>query len=429
MDEKNIKIAILAEEPLGWGSGKHIFPAILDGYTWKGEKINYTFHTEYIYDKDIIRGRLNFSNFDVLLVPGGGVGDGQSIVKGLTFLPRVRKWKKMIQIYVKSGGSYVGICGGAALCTKLKTKDTTLKPLEKLYDKSSIGISSVDSYYKDLALPLFSPIQTKNPEKIGATSYVFSFKPGTTKDGKHIFSGGASLDFVINKKDQIFKDYDKSSLKMRWWGGPGLILPKDSGRDINILARYPKKDTCLNGKNGIYAWKYVGGISGLFRGIIKSFIFIMQNELSLKHLFTYAFYFSGDWKKTNLKIDMDLSGRPCITSEVYPNENKGRIVLCTAHPEYHIWHGGYIDEADDSSYNCLAYGLHQWKDIQSFKEKELENLTNSWWLVRRLVAWAAKIPDYDLPPISEEENNQKVKNHLEKDVLWDGNIISQIKNI
>ena len=30
---KIIKIAILADEPLGWGSGKRYFPAILDNYS------------------------------------------------------------------------------------------------------------------------------------------------------------------------------------------------------------------------------------------------------------------------------------------------------------------------------------------------------------------------------------------------------------
>ena len=30
-----IRIAILAEEPLRWGSGKHYFPVILNNYSWK----------------------------------------------------------------------------------------------------------------------------------------------------------------------------------------------------------------------------------------------------------------------------------------------------------------------------------------------------------------------------------------------------------
>ena len=58
---KIIKVAILAEEPLGWGSGKHYFPVILDGYTWKVGNISYKFSTKYIFDKDILQGKLNVS--------------------------------------------------------------------------------------------------------------------------------------------------------------------------------------------------------------------------------------------------------------------------------------------------------------------------------------------------------------------------------
>ena len=86
-----IRVAILAEEPMGWGSGKHFFQVILDGYSWTKEGKIYTFSTKYIFDKDILKGKLNNSDFDVLLIPGGGVGDGHSIMKGFSFLPKVRK--------------------------------------------------------------------------------------------------------------------------------------------------------------------------------------------------------------------------------------------------------------------------------------------------------------------------------------------------
>ena len=84
MPKKNrvIKVAILAEEPLGWGSGKHYFPVILNNYTWTSGDITYKFSTTLIFDKDILRGKLNISDYDVLLIPGGGVGDGEAIAKG-----------------------------------------------------------------------------------------------------------------------------------------------------------------------------------------------------------------------------------------------------------------------------------------------------------------------------------------------------------
>ena len=79
-------MAILAEEPLGWDSGKHYFPVILDGYSWKIDDISYKISTFYLYDKDIIKGRLNIFDYDVFLVPGGGVGDGEAVVKGFNRL-------------------------------------------------------------------------------------------------------------------------------------------------------------------------------------------------------------------------------------------------------------------------------------------------------------------------------------------------------
>jgi len=96
---RNIRVAILAEEPLGWGSGKHYFPMILH-YSWEKENMVYSFSTSYIYDKDILKGRLTAKDFDILLVPGGGVGDGQSIVKGFSHVPRVKKWKKMLATFI-----------------------------------------------------------------------------------------------------------------------------------------------------------------------------------------------------------------------------------------------------------------------------------------------------------------------------------------
>ena len=98
---KIIRIAILGEEPLGWGSGKHYFPIILNNYSWKINNKIFRFNTEYIYDKDILKGKLNIKNYDVLLVPGGGVGDGESIVKGFSKLKKVKKWKEQIINFIK----------------------------------------------------------------------------------------------------------------------------------------------------------------------------------------------------------------------------------------------------------------------------------------------------------------------------------------
>ena len=174
MNNKIIRVAVLAEEPLGWPSGKHFFPAILNNYTWKKNDTIYKFSTENMYDKDILQGKLNISNYDVLLVPGGGVGDGEALMKSFNFLPSVRKWKKNVSTFIKDGGGYVGICGGATFFTSFerKTGKKHFSFFEKHYNESSIGISCVKHYFKDVTFRFVLPFQ-KNPAEIGAIAYVF----------------------------------------------------------------------------------------------------------------------------------------------------------------------------------------------------------------------------------------------------------------
>jgi len=427
---KVIRVAILAEEPIGWGSGKHYFPVILDGYNWSVGKISYKISTSYIFDKDILNGKLNTSDFDVFLVPGGGVGDGQSMVKGLTFLPKVRRWKKNIGTFVRDGGGYIGICGGTALITDLKTGEE--KPhtfLERLYNKSSLGISCVSSYYKSFAYPLFYPFQKKHPEKIGAAGYVFSFAPGETVDGVKIHTGGVPLDFQILKDNPVFSDFKLDMERIRWWGGPALILPKKPDRDVKLLAKYPVEDLSENKSTRIYAWRYNGGIFGLFLGLLKAAKFIKKENIDLKNLFVYTYYMAGNWELTNKIINLDYSNRPAITTEIYPNNNKGRILLCSAHPEYMIWWKGHIEEVNNPDFNCLGAGLHKWKDISPLSKDVKNELTHTWWMIRRFVAWAAKIPDNHLPPIEKEEITEKVKTIISENIFWDGSYKNQMKNI
>lgn len=428
IETKIFRIAILAEEPLGWGSGKHYFPIILDNYTWKVNNKKFKFNTEYIYDKDILNGKLNIDNYDVLLVPGGGVGDGEAIVKGFNKLKKVKNWKKQIKNFIKDGGGYVGICGGTALMTELITKNNDNKNfIEKLYDKSSIGVSSIKSYYKELSLPIFN-LNQNNPEKIGAMSYVFSFSPGKTDNGNYIHSGGVPIDFEINKNNPIFSDYPKDKEKIRWWGGPALIVPKSSNKYINILAKYPENDISKNESTRILAWKYKGGLLGLIIGLYKALKLLKKEKISLKNLFIYSFFLAGNWEKTNVPIDLDYGSKASITSEIYPNKNKGRIILCTSHPEYMIWNDGKIIESSNN-YNSLALGLHKWINIKNYNETIEEDITHTWWIVRRFVAWAAKASDNSLPPIDNKEDNKNISKIMLKNILWDGSIINQMNNI
>ncbi len=428
-DRKTIRVAILAEEPLGWGSGKHYFPMILN-YSWEKRNTVYSFSTSYIYDCDILKGSLTKKNFDILLVPGGGVGDGEAIAKGVLCLPKVKSWKKAIAQFIKEGGGYVGICGGTALFTELKTeksKPTTF--LEKLYNNSTIGISQVKSYYKNIAFPLLYPFQYKHPEKIGATAYIFSFAPGKTLDDVYIHTGGVPIDFVVNNKHPIFSDLGENTVRIRWWGGPGLLPPKNDSKDIEVIAWYPPDVLTKNTKTSIQAWRYTGRVFGLFRGMWKAFHLIKHEHESLKNLFLYSYYLSGPWKKTSHQIDMDLSNKPSITTEIYPNEKKGRILLCTSHPEYMIWYDGHIKEETMEKDHVMGEGFHRWHDIKPLSNDLVEEFTATWWIVRRFAAWAAKVPDEELPPIEKGKITKDAQKILSENIFWDNTLLNQMKNI
>ncbi|HDM66922.1 MAG TPA: hypothetical protein ENG62_00860 [Thermoplasmatales archaeon] len=426
-----IKVAVLAEEPIGWGSGKHYFPLILDGYTWKSGGRVYRFSTSYIFDRDILRGGLNTSNYDVLLVPGGGVGDGESVVKGFTFLPSVRRWKREVKRFIESGGGYVGICGGTALLTGLDRgplgKPTSF--LERVYAKSRVDATCIDSYYEYLAFPLFYPFQRNHPENIGATGYVFSFAPGETVDGKFIHTGGVPIDYVVSKDNPIFSDYSDKTIRMRWWGGPGLVIPSKVDREIKIIARYPSVDFSKTPGTSIKAWRYIGGLIGLTKAFKEASNLVRMEKDSLVSIPLYTYYLAKPWEPTDKNIVLNFSDKPCMISEIYPNENKGRILLCTAHPEYMIWWGGYIEEVEFDGENSLARGFHRWREIDKLSRDAVEEITYTWWVVRRITAWVAKVPDDDLPPIERREEDAERARKLHSNIFWDGTLINQMKNI
>jgi len=424
-----IRVAILSDELLGWGSGKRMFPEILQGYTWKMNQETYTITTQFLSDKDIMHGYLRTADFDVLLVPGGGVGDGQSITKGFQHLRSVRKWKHNIASFIKDGGGYVGICGGTALLTDLKTgqkKPTTF--LERQYHKSALGVTCVSSYYKTLAFPLFYPFQKNHPQNIGATAYVFSFAPGTTTDGMKIHTGGAPIDFQLHTNHPILSDVPQQTERIRWWAGPALIVPEHPDREVHILARYPKLDISETPALRIHAWRYTGGIHGLLMAFFKTARYMKKEKMSLKNLFLYTYYLAGKWELTDKVITLDYSDKPSITAEVYPNEKKGRILLCTAHPEYMIWWGGHIKERTSERFPCLGQGLYQWEDIPPLSKDFSKEITHTWWMVRRFVAWTAKVQDTHLPPI-EKGTLKKDQASLSKNNLWDGSLKNQMDNI
>ena len=428
---KQICIAILGAEPMFWTTcAKRFFTVILQNYQWTKNGTTYQFTIQILSDKEILRGELTVENFDALLIPGGGIGDGHSISKGFRLSLKTRRWKKKIQHFIQSGGGCIGFCGGASLITSLRTgldrKPSTF--VERQYNNSSLNVSCVTSYYRYLAFPLFYLFQYKYPERIGTTAYVFSFEPGITKDGKRIHSGGVPMDFQLDKKNPLFADYPKDTLRIRWWGGQALLTPEKPDRPLFIFARYPKIDLFEQKETRIHAWRYIGGIRGLVLAFFKAMKYLKKHHLPLLEFAMLTYYFAGDWDLSNHIIQSDLADRPAITGEIYPNEHTARIVLCTEHPEYLVWWKGHIQEKTEHDVHCLATGLYQWQDIE-LKDSLDETITHTWWLVRRLLAWTAKIPDQDMPPIETQTLSKPDFELLKPNILWDHTLANQMKNI
>jgi hypothetical protein len=94
-----------------------------------------------------------------------------------------------------------------------------------------------------------------------------------------------------------------------------------------------------------------------------------------------------------------------------------------------IWKDGFIEEKNESDDISLATGFRKWKDIKPLSETLKDELTHTWWIVRRMAAWAGKVPDSDLPPIKIGKITKDAEKIIEKNILWDNTLIDQIKNI
>ena len=83
----------------------------------------------------------------------------------------------------------------------------------------------------------------------------------------------------------------------------------------------------------------------------------------------------------------------------------------------------------NEKFNFLGIGLHKWVNIEKFSEDFKDELTHTWWMVRRFTAWAGKVHDNFLPPITGIKINEKEKKLISKNIVYSGNLIDNIKNI
>lgn len=368
----------------------------LKDYTWKVDNKIYRFVVDFLTSKSLRKGRLTKENYDVILYPPDTFDEKVFRFGYLSMQPLYMLERKRIENFIKDGGGYFGTCAGAVLTGEMENEADTF--VEYLWKNTFLGISAVNARVNQ-RLTLLYQLVGLPPESLGPMMAYLFYSGWNQSDYDVNYHTGVCLDVPISKDNAIFDDYLEDTRRIRWIGGPDLIVPdyKDGGRKIDILARFPDEEMSENESTQIHYWKYVGGLKGL----IKSLFYKGGNTHYFEDLgiLLNLNCYSGDWDITHKLVETNFSGKPLMTSDIYPNINEGRIVRCTGHPEHNVWFDGYMEDVEDNYENNQYEGFYRWKDVTPEDETVVDEFTYNHWIIRRAVAWAAKVPDSDLPPV------------------------------
>jgi len=249
------------------------------------------------------------------------------------------------------------------------------------------------------SIPLFCQFSGKSPSSVGHMGVHIMYSGFNQLDDNINYHSGVCLDVPVSRDSPIFDDYLEETRRVRWLGAPDFVIPENPDREIYVLATFPEEEISDNESTQYHYWKYTGGIRGLAKAAIKGFMGEGQVQYFDNLGVPMSIYaLAGDWEKTDVIAKTNFSNKPFWIAEIYPNNNEGRIVRCTGHPEHNVWWGGYIKEEDTDS-NSLYESLYHWMDITPENETIENEFSYNYWTLRRSIAWATKVPDNDLPPV------------------------------
>lgn len=365
-------------------------------YSWQVGDIIYRFNTTLLPTKNLIRGELNKSNYDVLIYPPDAY-DEYVFSRAIKILPKNWMIARQIKNFVKNGGGYYGSCGGAIITGDMLNKPDSF--FERVIKRGMLDISCIDVYFEG-TIPLLCQFAGKSPDSVGATPVHLMYSGFNQTNDNLNYHSGICLDVPIMKDNPIFNGYVEETRRVRWIGAPNYVIPENPDRTIYVLATFPAEDMSENVSTQNHFWKYTGGVRGLIKGALKGIL--GQGEVHYWDnlgLSMSMYCLASDWEMQDTLLTTNFSNQPFWVAEIYPNENGARIVRCAGHPEHNVWWGGYIEEAEDTTDNNLFEGLYHWKDIIPENETIEDEFSYNYWTIRRSIAWAAQIPDEDLPPI------------------------------
>jgi len=424
-DVVEIRIALLTDEVEDedfysqHGRTRYFIYALRD-YKWKVGNTTYCFVPTLLSTDRLLKGELSLENFDVLSPPPDPIWENV-IFTGIRLPKNILRIKRVVD-FIKEGGGYFGSCAAAVVAGEMKNTPDTF--FERMWKNSCFKISSV-KHENDCAIPIFSNFfGGKSSDSVGLQGYIQYSGWNTTNYSINYYSG-ACLDIKIFKNNPIFRDFLETSRRIRWVSGQKLILPDGNCDRIKVLAKYPKEEISDNETFRIHHWEYNGGIAGLIKAFIRSIrgdeeIFFVKNLGILMKTLVFA----EDWDMTDDIVETNHANSPFIISEIYPNENKARIILCNGHLEMNVWWGGHIEEMEDTDHNNIYDSFHHWVGITPEDETVEDEFSYNYWIIRRSIAWVSKkVSDNDLPPVygSSQVSNIFPYNQTSLDIKIFGN--------
>ena len=394
------------------------------GYTWVVGDHEYRFNLSYTYLEDIMDGSIN--DYDVYAYIGG------HDIEYFCWLPRYyyersgisddytyeqfNNLKNKLENFIKNGGGWVGHCSGAIF--PLDIEDDAPRTIGEwqlhknafLNDDFDIKLHRgnvknavlaafpiVDQYFKTIRIkqkhipwPCFQHDPARN-----ANSVYCWFSSHDTDNPIHEF-GGPCIDLEITNKDHpIFNGYSGDTLRFYSVGGGPFYIPLEYS-DFE-LAKFPKECYGSDETTQVIAWNFP--LKDLFN--VKTFGKSVKNLLNLIFKGPYLGYVNFiDWDKTSDIIELGFENLPAAVALNYPDDDGGRVIMTTLHPELKVWDGGHIKNAGESDDNCMYDGLYAWYDENGLMDDpDIKYQPNNWYS-RREAAWASGIvPDEHLPPV------------------------------
>jgi glutamine amidotransferase-like uncharacterized protein len=321
-----------------WGINNRYLQSILD-YTWTNDK-SYRFDVTVI-DRDDVIGTgdqpLKKDRFDALII---GASAESYLVDGLN-----ATWREKIRRFIADGGGYLGICGGANAASLGFEHPRNL--FQRRVNQGVLGIADV--YIRDSFLGEWQYLL-----KFGFDAY------GWDHDGVSTPSYiSVNTSVAKHPENVIFSGYEKTFRYITYAGGPGM---------------------------------YSANASDDLLGIVTPLLTYAEEPMNTKPIH-YWMPGVGGWKIA-ANVTTDILDTFAAIATIF--NQSGRVVLYGPHPENRVVVDGYIHEYRGHSMASFFLPIETF--VFNYFGTPLDD-TYNWWIVRRSVAWAAQIPDTDLPPI------------------------------